>query len=93
MTYKPISQLLYDERACKIIFELVTTGCGPTQFGHTEDSELGYLTLWEKYGSGSTRHIHIMHDGLIEHYYGDQLEPLGNIFELVDQIRMLGYSA
>ncbi|MDR6809791.1 hypothetical protein J2Y45_006828 [Dyadobacter sp. BE34] len=93
MEYKSLADLINDQKACKTIFQLVTTGCGPTEFGHVEDSELGYLTLWEKYGSGTTRHIHITHDGSIEHYYGDELEPIGNIFTLVDQIRSLGYSA
>ncbi|UTM21810.1 MULTISPECIES: hypothetical protein [Dyadobacter] len=93
MQYIPLTQLRNDESACKAIFELVTAGCGPTEFGYVEDSELGYITLWEKYGSGSTRHIHISNDGSIEHYFGDELEPVGNVFKLVDQIRMLGYSA
>lgn len=93
MQYKLLTELKNDESACKAIFDLVTTGCGPTEFGYVEDSELGYITLWEKYGSGTTRHIHISDDGSIEHYYGDGIEPFGNVFKLVDQIRTLGYSA
>lgn len=93
MEYKPLSGLLKDENACKAIFDLVTAGCGPTENGQVEGSELGYITLWEKYGSGTTRHIHITYDGSVEHYYGDELEPIGNVFMLVDQIRLLGYSA
>jgi hypothetical protein len=93
MGFKPLLDLIQDQQACKAIFDIVTAECGPTQFGYVEDSELGYITLWEKYGSGTTRHIHITKDGSIEHYYGDELEPIGNIFRLVDQIRAWGYSA
>ncbi|SEJ75904.1 hypothetical protein SAMN05216327_118153 [Dyadobacter sp. SG02] len=93
MEYKPLADLIEDQKAYNAIFELVTADYGPTEFGYVEDSELGCLTLWEKYRSGTTRHIHSTHDGSIEHSCGDQLEPIGNVFSLVDQIRSLGYSA
>lgn len=55
MKYKQLTEIKNDERACESIFRLVTAGYGPTQYGHVEDSELGYITLWEKYGRGATR--------------------------------------
>ena len=93
MDYKPLTELLKDEKACKAIFDLITAGCGPPEYGQVEDSELGNITLWEKYGSATTRHIHITNDGSIEHYFGDELEPVSNAFKLVDQVRLLNNSA
>lgn len=45
MEYKQLTELKNDLSACESIFPLVTAGCGPTQYDHVEDCELGYITL------------------------------------------------